>query len=461
MSERSLLVLVVDDDPTIREALKMRVAAWGYESCAAEDMGEAREVLEERDPDLVVADLVLPDVDDLELLEHLKEDDPDRPVILVTAHGSIDVAVEAMKRGARDFLTKPVDADKLEALLESAGEELELRERARELERELESEEAGLGSLVGRTDAMETVFRAVRLLAENDASAIVTGESGTGKEVVARTIHELSDRSDRPFEAVNTAAIPEGLIESELFGHVEGAFTGAKQSRPGYFERADGGTLLLDEIAEMPMELQPKLLRIIEEGSVRRVGGDDRIPFDVRVLAATNQSPETAIEEGRLREDLFYRLNVFEILVPPLRNRRDDIALLAHHFVRVFNEKHDLEVEGIADEAEELLEAYEWPGNVRELRNVVERAVIVTGEGWIGPDDLPPYLDDGDDEQPKVVLPVGVTARQAEKRLILKTLDHVGHNKAEAARQLDLDPKTIRNKLKRWEEEEEEETGES
>ena len=207
------------------------------------------------------------------------------------------------------------------------------------------------------------------------------------------------------------------------------------------------------------MELQPKLLRIIEEGSVRRVGGDDMIPFEVRVLAATNRSPEQAIEEGQLREDLFYRLNVFEILVPPLRNRRDDIPLLAHHFVRIFNGKHDLEVEGIADEAEELLEAYEWPGNVRELRNVVERAVIVTGDGWIAPDDLPPYLDDGDDEQPKVVLPVGVTARQAEKKLILKTLDHVGHNKAEAARQLDLDPKTIRNKLKRWEDEEEETGG--
>lgn len=459
MSERSLLVLVVDDDPTIREALKMRVSAWGYASCAAENMESATEVLRERDPDLVVADLVLPDVDDLELLEHLKDDDSDRPVILVTAHGSIDVAVEAMKRGARDFLTKPVDAEKLEALLESAAEELELRERARELERELESEEAGLGSLVGRTDAMETVFRAVRLLAENDASAIITGESGTGKEVVARTIHELSDRSDGPFEAVNAAAIPEGLIESELFGHVEGAFTGAKQSRPGYFERADGGTLLLDEISEMPMELQPKLLRIIEEGSVRRVGGDDMIPFEVRVLAATNRSPEKAIEDGQLREDLFYRLNVFEILVPPLRNRREDIALLAHHFVRAFNEKHDLDVEGIADEAEELLEVYEWPGNVRELRNVIERAVIVTGEGWIGPDNLPPYLDDSDSEQPKVVLPVGVTARQAEKRLILKTLDHVGHNKAEAARQLDLDPKTIRNKLKRWEEEESEDGG--
>lgn len=459
MDERSLLVLVVDDDPTIREALKMRVSAWGYESCAAEDMESAKEVLHERDPDLVVADLVLPDVDDLELLEHLKEDDPDRPVILVTAHGSIDVAVEAMKRGARDFLTKPVDADKLEALLESAAEELELRERARELEQELDSEEAGLGSLVGRTDAMETVFRAVRLLAENDASAIITGESGTGKEVVARTIHELSDRSDGPFEAVNAAAIPEGLIESELFGHVEGAFTGAKQSRPGYFERADGGTLLLDEISEMPAELQPKLLRIIEEGSVRRVGGDDMIPFEVRVLAATNRSPEEAIEEGLLREDLFYRLNVFEILVPPLRNRRDDIPLLAHHFVRSFNEKHELEVEGITDEAEELLETYEWPGNVRELRNVVERAVIVTGEGWIGPDDLPPYLDGGDAEQPKVVLPVGVTARQAEKKLILKTLDHVGHNKAEAARQLDLDPKTIRNKLKRWENEESDDGG--
>jgi DNA-binding NtrC family response regulator len=451
MTDRDLLVLVVDDDPTIREALVLRSRDWGYEACAAADLAEAEELLAERDPDLVVADVVLPDASELELLGTVQADDAGRPVILITAHGSIDLAVEAMKNGAYDFLTKPLDADKLEALLASAAEEVEQRERIRALEDRIEA--ASLGPMVGESRSMSEVFRAVKLLAENEASALVTGESGTGKELVARTIHRLSDRAGADFVAVNTAAIPEGLIESELFGHEEGAFTGATRSRAGCFEMADGGTLLLDEIAEMPADLQPKLLRIIEEGSVRRVGASESVSFDVRVLAATNQDPEKAVEEGRLREDLLYRLNVFEVRIPPLRERPEDVALLAHHFVRTFDEKHGLEVEGIDDQALERLEAYDWPGNVRELRNVVERSVIVAGSGFVAPDHLPAYVREPDVEVgPELVLPLDITAREAEKRLILRTLDRVDGNKAEAARRLDLDPKTIRNKLKRYRE---------
>jgi DNA-binding NtrC family response regulator len=451
MPDHDLLVLVVDDDPTLREALTMRVRSWGYDVCAAEDRASAEELLDEKDPDMVVADVILPDATELELLNRLQEDDAHRPVILVTAHGSIDLAVEAMKKGARDFLTKPIDAEKLETLLESAAEELELREGIRKLEARIEA--SSLGSMVGESDAAEEIFDTIKLLAANDASALITGESGTGKEIVARTIHELSDRADGDFVAVNTAAIPEGLIESELFGHEKGAFTGASRSRAGCFELADGGTLLLDEIAEMPVDLQPKLLRIIEDGSVRPLGADREVTFDVRVLASTNQAPEDAVEEGRLREDLLYRLNVFQIEVPPLRARRSDIPLLAHHFVHVFNDKHGLSVEGLRQEAQELLGAYDWPGNVRELRNVVERAVIVAGEGLVGAEDLPPYVREPEEgERPELVLPLDITAREAEKRLILKTLEETGGNKAEAARRLDLDPKTIRNKLKRYEE---------
>ncbi len=446
------LVLVVEDDETLQEILGLRIRDWGFETHTAATLEEATGLLGEHDFDVVVADLVLPDAEGLDLLDALEDADRSRPVILITAHGSVDLAVEAMKRGATDFLTKPLDFDKLRALVEAAESENELRTRIRSLEEELESG-AGLGLLVGTSEPMQEVYRLVELLAGNDASAILTGESGTGKEVVARTVHRLSERADGPFVALNAAAIPEGLVESELFGHEKGAFTGATESRPGCFENADGGILLLDEISEMPTSLQPKLLRVLEDGRVRRVGGSREKQFDVRVLAATNRDLEEAVEEGQLREDLFYRLNVFEVHLPPLRERRSDIPLLVQHFVRSFNEKHELAVEGFRDAALERLSGYRWPGNVRELRNVVERAVIVAGQGMVGADDLPPYLDDSEEDgRPRVVVPIGTTAREAEKELILKTLEHVDNNKAEAARQLDLDPKTIRNKLKRWDE---------
>ena len=449
MSAAPLNILVVDDEAAVREVLAVRIEDWGYAVSTAADVAQAERILAERPPDVVISDVVLGEASGLDLLQRLKTGDAQRPVILITAHGSIDVAVEAMKGGAEDFLTKPLDYTKLHALLESAAAELRQRVMTRELERRLS--EVGVGGLVGESRAIREVFEVVELLAASDASAIITGESGTGKEVVARTIHELSARRNGPFVAVNAAAIAEGVIESELFGHEKGAFTGAVQARPGYFELADGGTLFLDEIAEMPLALQPKLLRILETRRTRRLGGSREVEFDVRVLAATNRSPAAAVRNGRLREDLLYRLNVFEVVVPPLRERLQDVPLLAQYFIREFNGKHGTGVEGLRDATRELLGAYAWPGNVRELRNVIERAVIVAREGWLEPIHLPPYLRVREaGSNPIVVVPIGTTAADAERELILRTLEHVGHNKAEAARQLGLDVKTIRNKLRTY-----------
>ncbi|HEX7049977.1 MAG TPA: sigma-54 dependent transcriptional regulator [Longimicrobiales bacterium] len=449
MPAECLTVLVVDDEPALREVLSLRIEDWGYAVRTAATVEEAARLLEDRQADLVISDVVLPEASGLDLLRRLRADAPDRPVILITAHGSIDTAVEAMKEGAQDFLTKPLDYGKLKSLLEAAAADLRDRGTARALEARLAG--AGMGRLVGDSRPMRALFRLIEQMATSDASAIITGESGTGKEMVARTIHELSARRGKPFVGINAAAIPEGLIESELFGHEQGAFTGATRARQGCFEQADRGTLFLDEIAEMPAALQPKLLRVLEERRARRLGGSREVTFDVRVLAATNRSPLDAVRDGRLREDLFYRLNVFELTVPPLRERVEDIPLLAQHFIRDFNAKHQMHVEGFRDLTGELLVLYRWPGNVRELRNVIERAVILARSGWIEPRHLPPYLRARElRHDPAIVVPIGTTAAEAEKLLILKTLEHVGNNKAEAARRLGLDVKTIRNKLRSY-----------
>jgi transcriptional regulator with PAS, ATPase and Fis domain len=298
---------------------------------------------------------------------------------------------------------------------------------------------------------MREVYELIESLGASDACAIICGETGTGKELVARTIHSLSNRNKGPFIAINSAAIPENLIESELFGHEKGAFTGATGVRAGCFELANRGTLFLDEIAEMPLLLQPKLLRVLEDGRVRRLGGRQEFSFDVRVLAATNREPREAVEQNKLRIDLYYRLNVFTITLPPLRDRKADIPLLAQHFIREFNRKHNTRVEGLREDALETLKTYPWPGNVRELRNVMERAVILARGTWIENSHLPPYLlNPNQDSSTRIVLPMGVTAAEAEKELILQTLEKTGNNKAEAARQLGLDVKTVRNKLKSY-----------
>jgi DNA-binding NtrC family response regulator len=451
VTARKRKILIVDDDPGIRGSLGVLLQSWGFEPLQASNAAEAMSLVEKQDPDIVISDVVMPETSGLELLRSLKAGDPHRPVLLITAQGSIDAAVEAIKQGARDYLTKPLtDLPKLRALLDDAEHELEMRRKARRLSARME-EEGGMGEFVGVSKAIREVYQVIESVAERDVSVMITGESGTGKEVVARAIHKLSRRQSKPFLAINAAAIPESLIESELFGHERGAFTGAVATRQGVFEQANGGTLLIDEIAEMPMPLQPKLLRVLADGKVRRLGGSHEFEFDVRVLAATNRDPLKAIEEGKLREDLYYRLNVVPIALPPLRDRGEDIPLLAQHFAKEFSVKHRLNIEGATDEAMAMLKGYSWPGNVRELRNVIERSVVLVKGDWIDEKDLPPYVRNPALRAEKLVFAVGeTTVADAERELILKTLERAGNNKAEAARQLGVDVKTIYNKLKSY-----------
>jgi DNA-binding NtrC family response regulator len=447
MANRKTKILVVDDEEAMREVLEMRLHEWGFDVRSASDGMEAQDFARQYNPDIVISDVVMPELSGLDLLRELKADGSERPVILITAQGSIDLAVEAMKQGAQDFVTKPIDYSKLRMILQAAQDDLELRRKSQHLISRLD--QGGFEGFIGNSKPMRDVYRLIQNISSTDASVIITGESGTGKELVARTIHDKSGRAQGPFIAINAAAIPENLMESEILGHEKGAFTGAIGVRAGCFELANRGTLFLDEIAEMPLSLQPKLLRVLEDRRVRRIGASHEFAVDVRVIAATNKDPASAVENGQLREDLFYRLNVFTIPLPSLRERKGDIPLLAHHFVREFNLKHGARIEGLRDEVVELLKNYSWPGNVRELRNVMERAVILARSHWIESSHLPAYIvKPGAGTTGRIVLPAGVTAAEAERELILQTLANAGQNKAEAARQLGIDVKTIRNKLK-------------
>jgi DNA-binding NtrC family response regulator len=450
VKNRNFTILVVDDDAAMREVLEMRLRDWGYEVFLARDGAEGRKQAENLNPDIVISDVIMPQVSGMELLGVLKAGDPFRPVILVTAEASIPQAVEAMVQGAKNYIEKPIDYGRLQSLLEETEREIDLHRQSRRLARELENG-AGFGEFVGNSSRMRKVYDLISAISGSDASVIITGESGTGKELVARTIHELSQRSKGPFIAVNAAAIPENLMESEIFGHEKGAFTGATNVRAGCFELANHGTLFLDEIAEMPLALQPKLLRVLEDRQVRRVGGNREFQADVRVLAATNREPRDAVERGRLRKDLFYRLNVFTVALPPLRDREGDVELLAQSFLRQFGAKQGRRPQSCSAESLQYLKSYNWPGNVRELRNVLERAVILSSEPQIEPEHLPEHiLHPASTAGTSMTASDGQTAAEAEKDLILSTLKATGNNKAEAARRLGLDVKTIRNKLKTY-----------
>lgn len=448
--EETVSVLVVDDDDTMRHILEMRLRKWGFRVLLAADAREAVELVRTGDPALVLSDVVMPDMSGIELVRELKGSDPDRPIVLITAHGTVEMAVEAIKSGAVDFLTKPLNYPNLRAVLDQARRDRETVSRSRELSTDL-AETKGFGPFIGLSPQMKEVYEVLKGLAESDASVLIHGESGTGKELVARTIHELSSRRPGPFVAVNAAAIPGELMESQVFGHEKGAFTGASGEGVGCFELADGGTLFLDEISEMPLQLQPKLLRVLDEARFRRVGGTREISVDTRTLSATNRDPRESVRDGHLREDLYYRLNVLSLRLPPLRERDGDVSLLAHCFLEHFGEKHGVSSPVMREETLEMLERYRWPGNVRELRNVVERATILARGGWIEPSHLPPYIRHPDDSQmDQLVVTPGFTAAEVEKQLILQTLDETGDNKAEAARRLGLNVKTIRNKLKSY-----------
>ena len=452
---------MVDDDPTFRDVLELRLQKWGYKVRVAQDAREAEELARDWAPDVVLSDVVMPEASGLDLLNRLRRTDPDRTVILLTAHATIEMAVDAMKTGAVDFLTKPLDYQNLRSVIEAAlqrrGHAAEEPEPAVERRAPVTEEptppailtEDGLGDFLGRSPAMKAVFALIRSIADSDASVLITGESGTGKEVAAATIHRLSRRRNGPFLPLNTAAIPRDLMESEIFGHEKGAFTGAVSARAGCFELADGGTLFLDEIGEMPKELQPKLLRVLDQARIRRLGGSREFEFDVRTLAATNRDPRAAVEEGILREDLYFRLNVLHVHLPPLRERDGDVPFLARHFAATLSRKHGYGGGEVRDDTIGLLEAYPWPGNVRELRNIMERAVVLARDEIIRPDHLPPYVTNPVRRNSgSYSFPPNATVADVERELILKTLDETGYNKTETARRLGVTPRTIYSKLK-------------
>jgi DNA-binding NtrC family response regulator len=444
-------VLVVDDEAASRTGLQTLLARRGYNVETAGTGIEAIERARSFRPAVVIADLVMPGMDGLELLRSLQEEAPFAVTILLTGQGTVETAVQAMKAGAYDYLTKPVDLGRLTLLLEKAVDRSRL---SREVA--LHRRQSGTGdrpALLGKSAAIQTVLQQIEQAAPGTAPVLVLGESGTGKELVARMLHALSPRARAPFVGVNCAAIPESLLESEIFGHEKGAFTGALERRIGCFEMADGGTLLLDEVAEMHPTVQAKFLRVLEEGTFRRIGGTTEIRVDVRVVAATNQDPETAVREGRLRADLFYRLNVFPIPLPPLRDRPADIPLLAEAFLADSAARNGRGTMKIPPETVRLLEGYAWPGNIRELRNVIERAVLLAEGETVEPPHLPDALRETPKESgnaPTLTLPLGITVEEAERALILKSLELTGHNKTRAAALLGISAKTLHNKLARY-----------
>ena len=442
-------VLIVEDDPATRVGLTELVGAWGFNTDQASNGEEAMEKITTFRPAIIVSDLVMPRMGGLELLRALKDQLSDLTLILLTAQGTVESAVEAIKEGAYDYLSKPVDPARLRILLQKAVERQETLREVKTLRRQLR-EQGSFGRIIGNSPSIRAIYRVVEQAAPTNASVLIWGESGTGKELVAQTIHELSPRSSFPFVAINCAAIPETLLESEIFGHEKGAFTGAHDRRTGVFELAHRGTLFLDEIAEMQPATQVKLLRVLQERSFRRLGGRQEQTVDVRVIAATNQNPTEAVRTGRLREDLYYRLNVFAIEIPPLRDRREDVPLLIHRFLNEFNATNEKAIRGVDQEAMQILEQYPWPGNIRELRNVIERATILTDTEFVGVRNLPPLLvTRGEATLPTLTLTAGMTVDEAERRLILLTLDHMHNNKTRAAEVLGISLKTLHNKLNR------------
>jgi DNA-binding NtrC family response regulator len=445
-------VLIVEDDQATREGLTELVRAWGFAAESAADGALALERVTEFRPSIIVSDLVMPQMGGLDLLKALKDDLDQIKVVLLTAQGTVDSAVEAVKAGAEDYLTKPVDPAKLHRLLDRLSE-LNAQKRENQVLRRQLNERGRFGRMIGHSASMRAIYRIIEQAAPTPASILVLGESGTGKELVAQTIHQLSPRNQAPFVAINCAAIPETLLESEIFGHEKGAFTGAIDRRAGCFELADRGTLFLDEVAEMAGATQVKLLRVLQERRFRRLGGRAEQDVDVRVIAATNVRPEHAIRDGKLREDLYYRLNVFSIALPPLRERMEDLALLIQAFIDEFNARDRRSVTAVAPEAMRLLAHYDWPGNIRELRNVIERATILARGEFIEPAHLPPLGAAVRSGAPAAAAAVsivpGMTVDEAEQKLIVATLQAAGGNKTRAAEMLGISLKTLHNKLNR------------
>jgi DNA-binding NtrC family response regulator len=447
-------IFVVDDEVASRQGLATLLTKWGYEVDQAGDGQEALNKIPQFHPDVVITDLIMPGFNGLELIQLLQKELIFSPVIVLTGHGTIETAVSAIKEGAYDYLTKPLDMARLRIMVDKALEKGKTNREMVLLRKRLKGL-WGLGKLVGKSKPMQETYSLIELAAPTPARVLILGESGTGKELVAQSLHDLSERNKGPFIPVNCSAIPETLLESEIFGHEKGAFTGALDRKPGCFELAHGGTLFLDEVAEMSPSIQAKFLRILQDSSVKRIGGTAPIQVDVRVVAATNKDPLKAIQDGSLREDLYYRLNVCAIHLPPLRDRKDDIPLLVKAFIEEFNANYMRNIQSIDDDALQCLMAHTWPGNVRELRNAIERAVMTCTSDVITSAHLPEFTErvegtNSDGKMETVRLPLGSTIEDAERQLILQTLKYSQNNKTRAAGILGVSLKTLHNKLHRY-----------
>ncbi len=439
-------LLIVDDDHAHRTMLRTLLSEWGYGITEADDGDRAIQLVRERPFDLILMDVRMVRVSGLEALETIKEINPAIPVIIMTAYSSVETAVEALKKGAYDYLTKPLDFDEVKIVMERAMDHRRLKEENRLLRSNL-SARFDRRNIIGRSDAMVRLLDTVAQVAPSDASVLVMGDSGTGKELIAGALHFNSPRRDGPFVKVNCGALTETLLESELFGHERGAFTGADRRKEGTFRQAHGGSLFLDEISEMPLPMQVKLLRVLQEREFVRVGGESVIEVDVRIITATNKNLQEEVKAGRFREDLFYRLNVVVLVVPPLVERPEDIPLLAQHYLALFAEKNKRAIRGFTPQAMDRLLKHHWQGNVRELMNVIERAVVLSRKEYLDEEDL--FLMSGG----AALMSTGtalVPLEEAEKRTILKTLEATGGNKSEAARKLGITRRTLHLKLKKY-----------
>lgn len=451
-------ILVVDDEESIREFLEIMLKKEGYEVTLAEDGQKAKDLLTKKTFDMIISDLQMPHVTGIELLKHVKESYPDTVFMLITAFGTTETAVEAMKMGAYDYLTKPFKIDEVRLNIQNALRSRNLEVENRSLKKEL-VKEYSFQNMVGNSPAMHAIYDMVKRVAQTPTNVLITGESGTGKEVVAKAIHYNGPLKDRPFVTVNCGAIPENLMESEMFGHKKGSFTGAVADKAGLFEVADGGTLFLDEVGELPLTIQVKLLRAIQERVIRRVGATDDMKVDVRIIAATNRNLEEMVQKGTFRQDLFYRLNVINIKTPGLRDRRDDIPLLANHFLKKYNERLGKSIGAISAEAMEILKKYDYPGNVRELENLIERTVALEGGATILPESLPPMVntssgrkmassneieigDDGVD--------LDKVMGQIEKELLIKAIHAAGGVKKRAAKLLHISFRSMRYRIEKY-----------
>ena len=442
-------VLVVDDDSLMKDFLKEALGRSDYSVDLASTGEEALEKIKDRDYDIILSDIRMPSMSGMELLKVTREYVPDAKVVMMTAYGTVENAVEAMKLGAFDYVMKPFSADEIELVLKRAFEHKRLILENRLLRSELAGKYR-FENIVGKSPQMQKIFELVEVVADSKATVLITGESGTGKELIAKAIHYNSSRKDGPFIKINCAAFPDGLVESELFGHEKGAFTGAIRKSEGRFELADGGTLLLDEVSEISPGLQAKLLRVLQEREFERVGSGQTIQVDVRIISTSNKNLREQIEKGKFREDLFYRLNVIPMHISPLRERKEDIPLLAEHFLKKYNLENNRSVEGISQKVYEMFMEYPWTGNVRELENYIERAVVTSKGKVLTLSDFPKEIAFGKADFTPETIGVGCSIYEAEKRLILKTLEAEGGNRTKASEILGISTRTLRNKLQEY-----------